>query len=136
MADVNYKDAIPTLKDEIEADTVEKVLALDVEKYKYGFETEIETERAPIGLSEDTIRFISAKKGEPEWLLEWRLTAFRAWREMTQPEWAKVEFPPIDYQSATYYAAPRQKAGPGPASVRPSSPTLEFYNLKLCNFTG
>src|SRR5215475_9302509 len=82
------------------------------EGYKYGFVTEIETEEAPPGLSEDTVRFISAKKGEPEWLLEWRLQSFRAWREMTPPEWAKVEFPPIDYQSASYYAAPKQQAAP------------------------
>ena len=73
---------IPTLKVEIEDDTVEKVLALDVEKYKYGFETAIESDKAPKGLNEDTIRFISAKKDEPEWMLEWRLDAYRRWLTM------------------------------------------------------
>ena len=78
------------------------------EKYKYGFVTDIETERAPKGLSEETIRFISAKKGEPDWMLEWRLGAFRRWLTMTEPKWARVSYPPIDYQDAYYYAAPRQ----------------------------
>ena len=81
MAETNYKDAIPTLKDEIEHATVESVLALDVDKYKYGFETSIESDKAPKGLNEDTIRFISKKKDEPEWMLEWRLEAYR--REAT-----------------------------------------------------
>jgi len=90
--------------------TIEQVKEL--EKYEHGFVTEVEQEYAPKGLSEDTIRFISAKKGEPEWLLEWRLQSFRAWREMTEPEWAKVEFPPIDFQSASYYSAPKQQAAP------------------------
>src|ERR1043166_1916222 len=85
---------------------------LSQEGYKYGFVSDIETDTAPPGLNEDTVRFISAKKNEPEWLLEWRLAAFRAWREMPEPEWAKVEFPPIDYQAASYYAAPRQQAAP------------------------
>ena len=75
MAETNYKEAIPTLKEEIEHATVESVLALDVDKYKYGFETPIESDKAPKGLTEDTIRFISAKKDEPEWMLEWRLDA-------------------------------------------------------------
>ncbi|HEX5453831.1 MAG TPA: Fe-S cluster assembly protein SufB [Stellaceae bacterium] len=93
-------------------ETQNTIRSLSQEGYKYGFVTDIEADTAPPGLSEDTVRFISAKKGEPEWLLEWRLQAFRAWREMEQPEWAKVEFPPIDYQSATYYAAPKQTAAP------------------------
>jgi Fe-S cluster assembly protein SufB len=93
-------------------DTQQTIRTLSEEGYKYGFVTDIEAETAPPGLNEDTVRFISAKKGEPEWLLEWRLQAFRAWREMEQPEWAKVEFPPIDYQSATYYSAPKQTAAP------------------------
>ncbi|HTT78270.1 MAG TPA: Fe-S cluster assembly protein SufB [Stellaceae bacterium] len=90
--------------------TLQRSLALD--GYKYGFVTDIESDTAPPGLDEETVRFISAKKGEPQWLLDWRLAAFRAWREMTPPEWARVAFPPIDYQSATYYAAPRQSATP------------------------
>src|SRR5437016_6436234 len=82
------------------------------EGYKYAFATDIASDSAPPGLDEDTVRFISAKKGEPDWLLEWRLAAFRAWREMTEPEWAKVEFPPIDFQAASYYSAPKQQATP------------------------
>ena len=65
-------------------------------KYKYGFVTDIETEKAPKGLNEDIIRFISAKKEEPEWMLEWRLKAFRRWLTMTSPDWAKLDIPPID----------------------------------------
>ena len=93
-------------------ETQQAIRELSEEGYKYGFVSDIETDTAPPGLNEDTVRFISAKKAEPEWLLEWRLAAFRAWREMTTPEWAKVEFPPIDYQAASYYAAPRQQAAP------------------------
>lgn len=77
------------------------------EKYKYGFVTDIDTETAPKGLNEDTVRFISMKKNEPQWMLDWRLAAFRKWREMTGPEWARLHFPPIDYQDAYYYAAPK-----------------------------
>src|SRR5438067_5672707 len=93
-------------------ETQQTIRSLSDEGYKYGFVTDIESDSAPPGLDEDTVRFISAKKGEPEWLLEWRLAAFRAWREMPEPEWAKVEFPPIDYQAASYYSAPRQQATP------------------------
>jgi Fe-S cluster assembly protein SufB len=93
-------------------ETQQAIRELSQEGYKYGFVSDIETDTAPPGLNEETVRFISAKKAEPEWLLEWRLAAFRAWREMTTPEWAKVEFPPIDYQAASYYAAPRQQAAP------------------------
>src|SRR5213082_501268 len=93
-------------------ETQQTIRSLSDEGYKYGFVTDIESDSAPPGLDEDTVRFISAKKGEPEWLLDWRLAAFRAWREMTEPEWAKVEFPPIDFQSASYYSAPKQQAIP------------------------
>ncbi|MEQ8266770.1 MAG: Fe-S cluster assembly protein SufB [Parvibaculum sp.] len=82
----------------------------EVEKYKYGFFTDIESEKAPLGLTEDTVRFISAKKNEPDWLLEWRLAAFRRWLTMTEPTWAKVTYPPIDFQDAYYYSAPKQSA--------------------------
>ncbi len=78
-------------------------------EYGAGFVTDIETEFAPKGLNEDTIRFISAKKSEPEWLLDWRLKAFRAWQEMEEVTWAKLDIPPIDFQDAYYYAAPKQK---------------------------
>src|SRR6266705_4331928 len=93
-------------------DTRQTIRSLSQEGYKYGFVTDIEADTAPPGLSEDTVRFISAKKGEPEWLLDWRLAAFRAWREMTEPNWAKVNVAPIDYQAATYYSAPKESAGP------------------------
>jgi Fe-S cluster assembly protein SufB len=78
-------------------------------EYKYGFTTDIDTESAAKGLSEDTIRFISAKKNEPEFMLEWRLKAYRRWLKMKEPNWAFVDYPPIDYQDAIYYAAPKQQ---------------------------
>src|SRR6187402_337987 len=90
-------------------ETVEQVRRIDVDQYKYGFVTDIESDKAPKGLSEDTVRFISAKKGEPEWMLEWRLKAFRHWLTMTPPDWAKLDVPPIDYQDAYYYAEPKAK---------------------------
>ena len=94
-------------------ETVEQVRAVTEQKYKYGFTTDIESDVAPKGLNEDTVRFISAKKEEPEWLLEWRLKAFRAWLEMEEPRhWAKLSYPPIDYQDAHYYAAPKMKDRP------------------------
>src|SRR5690554_6561916 len=103
---------IPTLKEEIDRETVDQVLALDVDKYKYGFETIIETEKAPKGLNEDTIRFISKKKDEPEWMLEWRLAAFRRWLTLDEPTWARVSYPKIDFQDQHYYAAPKGLNGP------------------------
>jgi Fe-S cluster assembly protein SufB len=90
----------------IAAETKQQVAEIG-EKYKYGFVTDIEMERAPKGLSEDTVRFISAKKGEPEWMLEWRLGAFKRWLTMREPNWARVHYPKIDYQAAYYYAAPK-----------------------------
>src|SRR6201997_1603542 len=93
-------------------ETVEQVRRIDVDQYKYGFETLIESEKAPKGLSEDTVRFISAKKNEPEWMLAWRLEAFKRWQSMREPKWAKVEYGPIDYQNIYYYAAPKKKDGP------------------------
>ncbi|QIB32467.1 Fe-S cluster assembly protein SufB [Ancylobacter pratisalsi] len=93
-------------------ETVEQVRSLDVDQYKYGFFTDIESEKAPKGLSEETVRFISAKKNEPEWMLEWRLEAFRRWQTMREPEWARVSYPPIDYQELYYYSAPKKKDGP------------------------
>jgi Fe-S cluster assembly protein SufB len=90
-------------------DTRKQVAELG-EKYKYGFVTDIEMERAPKGLSEDTVRFISAKKSEPDWMLEWRLGAFRRWLQLKEPVWARVNYPKIDYQAAYYYAAPKAPA--------------------------
>ena len=89
------------------ADTIDQVKTLTDQKYKYGFITDIEADTAPKGLTEDTIRFISAKKEEPEWLLAWRLQAFRHWLTMEEPTWAAVKYPPIDYQDAHYYSAPK-----------------------------
>jgi Fe-S cluster assembly protein SufB len=89
-------------------ETVEKVRRIDVDQYKYGFVTPIESEKAPKGLSEETVRFISAKKSEPDWMLAWRLDAYRRWLTMREPKWAKVQYGPIDYQNIYYYAAPKK----------------------------
>ncbi|WP_029087742.1 Fe-S cluster assembly protein SufB [Brevundimonas aveniformis] len=91
-------------------ETVEAVKGL--EAYKHGFVTDIEQEFAPVGLSEDTVRFISAKKDEPAWLLDWRLQALERWQAMEEPTWAKVDYVPADYQALHYYAAPKTKEGP------------------------
>ncbi|MDR3461406.1 MAG: Fe-S cluster assembly protein SufB, partial [Beijerinckiaceae bacterium] len=88
-------------------ETVDRVKSLDVTEYKYGFSSTFEMDMAPIGLSEDIVRFISAKKNEPAWLTEWRLEAYRRWITMEEPDWARVHHPPIDYQSLYYYAAPK-----------------------------
>src|SRR6187401_1339983 len=90
-------------------ETVARVRDIDVDKYKYGFTTKIESVRAPRGLSEATVRFISAKKDEPQWLLDWRLEAYRRWLTMTEPTWARVNYPRIDYQDLYYYSAPKPK---------------------------
>ncbi len=92
-------------------ETVERVRSIDVDQYKYGFITDIESDKAPKGLSEDTVRFISAKKNEPEWMLEWRLAAYRRWLTLKEPGWARVKYGPIDYQDLYYYSAPKKKAG-------------------------
>ncbi len=91
-------------------ETVDQVRRIDVDQYKYGFVTDIESEKAPKGLSEDTVRFISAKKSEPQWMLDWRLEAYRRWQTMREPTWARVDYPKIDYQNAYYYSAPKKKA--------------------------
>src|SRR5512135_3506560 len=91
-------------------ETVDKVRLIDVDQYKYGFVTDVESEKAPKGLSEDTVRFISAKKNEPEWMLEWRLGAYKRWLTMREPTWARVDYPKIDYQDYYYYSAPKRKA--------------------------
>jgi Fe-S cluster assembly protein SufB len=102
-------------------ETVEQVRALD--KYKYDFVTDIESDTAPKGLNEDIVRFISAKKDEPEWLLEWRLKAYRHWLTMPEPQWSKVKFPPIDYQDSYYYSAPKSPTD-GPKSLDEVDPKL------------
>ena len=93
----------------------------EIEKYKYGFVTDIDTDTAPKGLNEDIIRFISARKEEPQWLLDWRLKAYGHWLTMEEPDWAKVGYPPIDYQDAYYYSAPKS-AEDGPESLDEGRP--------------
>src|SRR5580704_10068022 len=92
-------------------ETVDQVRRIDVDQYKYGFETLIESDKAPKGLNEDTVRFISAKKGEPEWMLAWRLDAYRRWLTLREPQWARVDYGPIDYQDLYYYSAPKKTPG-------------------------
>jgi Fe-S cluster assembly protein SufB len=91
-------------------ETIERVRRIDVDQYKYGFVTDIESDKAPKGLSEDIVRFISDKKSEPEWMLAWRLDAYRRWLTMREPTWARVEYPKINYQDYYYYSAPKKKA--------------------------
>ncbi|MEG6509330.1 Fe-S cluster assembly protein SufB [Methyloligella sp. 2.7D] len=93
-------------------ETVERVREIDVDKYKYGFSTDIEMVKAPRGLSEEIVRFISEKKGEPDWMLEWRLEAYRRWLTMSEPSWANVHYPKIDFQELYYYAAPKSMDKP------------------------
>lgn len=90
-------------------ETVERVKRIDVDQYRYGFETLIESDKAPKGLSEETVKFISEKKNEPAWMLQWRLEAYRRWQTMTEPTWARVDYPKIDFQDLYYYAAPKPK---------------------------
>jgi Fe-S cluster assembly protein SufB len=114
------------VKDTIDQGTVEAARSLEAEKYKHGFVTELEQELAPPGLNEDIVRYISAKKDEPEWMLAWRLEAFQRWQTMEEPTWALVHYPPIDYQAARYYAAP--KAGAKYKSIEDVDPEiLETY---------
>jgi Fe-S cluster assembly protein SufB len=103
-----------------EAETLQE---LADQKYKYGFVTEIESEFAPKGLSEDIVRYISAKKKEPAWMLEWRLAAYRRWLTMIEPKWARVHYPPIDFQDSYYYAAPKPKKD-APTSLDEVDPEL------------
>ncbi|MFP5287308.1 MAG: Fe-S cluster assembly protein SufB, partial [Thermoanaerobaculia bacterium] len=100
--------------------TIEQFATQD---YKFGFVTDIEQDTVAPGLNEDVIRFISAKKGEPEWLLEWRLRAYRHWLTMEEPRWANIHYAPIDYQSIVYYAAPKAK-GSGPKSLDEVDPEI------------
>jgi Fe-S cluster assembly protein SufB len=93
-------------------ETIETVKKIDVDQYKYGFETKIETVKAPKGLNADIVRFISEKKGEPQWMLDWRLEAYARWRNMVEPTWAKVSYPKIDFENLYYYAAPKSMDGP------------------------
>jgi Fe-S cluster assembly protein SufB len=105
------------------AQQAETLQELTDQKYKYGFVSDIESEFAPKGLSEDIVRFISAKKNEPEWMLEWRLAAYRRWLTMAEPKWARVDYPPIDFQDFYYYAAPKGDSGK-PKSLDEVDPEL------------
>jgi Fe-S cluster assembly protein SufB len=93
-------------------ETVDRVRLIDVDQYRYGFETTIPVDKSPKGLSEDIIRFISAKKREPSWMLEWRLDAYRRWLTMEEPTWGRVDYPEIDFNELYYYAAPKGISGP------------------------
>jgi Fe-S cluster assembly protein SufB len=93
-------------------ETVDRVKSVDVDAYKYGFVTDIESDKAPKGLNEDIVRFISAKKAEPEWMTQWRLEAYRRWLTMQEPTWARVSYPKIDFQDLYYYSAPKSMSGP------------------------
>ncbi len=93
----------------VASDTAKTIESATGGDYKYGFVTDIDMELAPRGLNEDIVRFISAKKNEPDWLLDWRLKSYRRWLTMKDPEWARVKHPEIDYQDAYYYAAPKPK---------------------------
>ncbi|MEM1365942.1 MAG: Fe-S cluster assembly protein SufB, partial [Pseudomonadota bacterium] len=94
-------------------ETIDQVKAIDVDQYKYGFSTDIESDKAPKGLSEEVIRFISAKKDEPQWMLDWRLEAYERWKTMEAPDWARVDYPEIDFNDIYYYSEPKSfKDGP------------------------
>jgi len=110
------------IREGVDRETVETVQAM-AGKYKYGWATDIETEYAPKGLSEDIVRLISEKNGEPEWMLDWRLAAYRRWVKMEEPKWAMLHYPDIDYQDQYYYAKPKSMA------VKPKS--LDEVDPKL-----
>ena len=123
-------EAEPTeVRDGVDRETVETVQAM-AGKYKYGWETEIEMEFAPKGVNEDIVRLISEKNGEPEWMLEWRLAAFRRWVQMSEPHWAMLNYPKIDYQDQYYYAKPKSMAEK-PKSLDDVDPKLLATYAKL-----
>src|ERR1700759_3947616 len=110
-------------------ETLDTVQSVTQSGYKWGWETDIEMDLAPKGLNEGTIRLISSRKQEPEWLLAWRLKAYAACKQRQEPPWARVDHPPIDYQDLHYYAAPKQK--PGPKSLDEVDPELLKMYEKL-----
>jgi len=118
------------VKDGVEEDTVNAVTALGG-KYKYGFETDIEIEYAPLGLTEDIVRLISERNEEPEWMLDWRLQAYARWLKMEEPDWAMVDYPKIDFQSIYYYARPKSMAEEKPKSLDDVDPKLLETYAKL-----
>ncbi|MEN0088232.1 MAG: Fe-S cluster assembly protein SufB [Pseudomonadota bacterium] len=111
-------------------ETIDQVKAIDVDQYKYGFSTDIESEKAPKGLSEEVIRFISAKKDEPQWMLDWRLEAYERWKTMEAPDWARVEYPEIDFNDIYYYSAPKGLED-GPKTIDDVDPELLATYEKL-----
>ncbi|PKP84715.1 MAG: Fe-S cluster assembly protein SufB, partial [Alphaproteobacteria bacterium HGW-Alphaproteobacteria-2] len=112
----------PTVRDEVDRETVEKVKSVGG-RYKHGWATDIEMDFAPMGLSEDIVRLISEKNGEPEWMTDWRLGAYRRWLQMKEPDWAMVDYPVIDFQAQYYYAKPR--------SMREKPKSLDEVDPKL-----
>lgn len=118
------------VKDGVDKETVDAVQSVG-EKYKYGFETDIEMEFAPKGVNEDIVRHISAKNDEPEWMLNWRLEAYRRWVQMEEPDWAMVEYPAIDFQDIYYYAQPKSMAENKPKSLDEVDPKLLETYKKL-----
>src|SRR4030088_855692 len=108
----------------------ETIEGLVQQEYKYGFITDVEADSAPPGLNEDIVRLISAKKKEPEWMLEWRLKAYRHWLTMEEPTWANIHYSPIDYQSIAYYAGPKPR-GSGPKSLDEVDPEILATYEKL-----
>jgi len=121
MANVEVDLPQLEVRDGVDRETIETVASMGA--YKYGWATDIEMDYAPKGLSEDIVRLISSKNGEPEWLLEWRLAAYRRWLGMEEPHWAMLNYPKIDYQDQYYYATPRSMA------VKPKS--LDEVDPKL-----
>lgn len=119
----------PEVREGVDRETIETVAAM-AGKYKYGWETEIETEYAPKGLNEDIVRLISHKNGEPAWLLDWRLDAFRRWKKLDEPRWAMLNYPEIDYQDQYYYAKPKSMAKK-PKSLDEVDPKLLATYAKL-----
>ena len=117
------------VREGVDRETIETVQAM-AGKYKYGWETEIETEYAPKGLSEDIVRLISEKNGEPQWMLDWRLAAYRRWLQMEEPRWAMLHYPEIDYQDQYYYAKPKSMAQK-PKSLDEVDPKLLATYAKL-----
>ena len=112
------------------SDSTHTIESFANQEYKWGFVTDIEADAIPRGLNEDVIRLISAKKNEPQWLLDWRLKAYRHWQTMTEPTWANVHYPPIDYQDIIYYAAPKTKIN-APKSLDEVDPELLKTYAKL-----
>ena len=129
MAEIAENTDILEVREGVDRETVETVQSMG--SYKHGWETEIEMEFAPKGLNEDIVRLISEKNGEPEWMTEWRLKAYRRWQAMTQPDWGMLKIDPIDYQDQYYYARPKSMAEGKPKSLDEVDPKLLATYEKL-----